>query len=231
VILIDLEVKQVPQLHPQLGRQLVHDPKSRAFPTRVAIDKASWRDKSIRIYDPSPNPNQCHGECTGVAKCVEFNAVGNRISGTVLKMENAHVFYHYATTLDPFEGEWPPDDTGSSGLGACKAAQQLKLGGEYRHVFGGADEVVQLIMLNRAVNVGTWWYDGMFHPSARSSIIEPTGPQVGGHQYIAFGYRKTADLVKIRCWWGTFRDVWIKREHLNELILDGGDAHIQDRAQ
>jgi hypothetical protein len=158
---------------------------------------------------------------------MELNAAGNRVTGVVLNMDNAHAFYHYASLFDPFKGEWPPDDTGSSGLAAAKAAKQLGFGGEYRHIFGGADEVVQLIMLNRVVNVGTWWYEGMFNPKA--GVIEPTGAMAGGHQYIARGYDNAKDLITIRCWWGNYRDVRIKREHLNELIMDDGDAHIQDR--
>lgn len=224
---IDLKVRQVEQKHPQLGRQLVHDPQSRGFPARVTIDRSTWKTKQLRIFDPRINPNQCHSECTGCAKAMELNAAGNRVTGVVLNMDNAHAFYHYASLFDPFKGEWPPDDTGSSGLAAAKAAKQLGFGGEYRHIFGGADEVVQLIMLNRVVNVGTWWYEGMFNPKA--GIIEPTGAMAGGHQYIARGYDNAKDLITIRCWWGKYRDVRIKRDHLNELIMDDGDAHIQDR--
>lgn len=223
-----IEVKAVPQLHPNLGRQKVHDSKSRSFPTKVVVDRSTWKTKTIRIYDPKFNPNQCHGECTGCAKAMEMNAAGNRVAGQVFTMDDAHKLYSLATKLDPFSGEWPPDDTGSSGLAASKAAQKLGIGGEYRHVFGGADEVVQLIMLGRVVNVGTWWYEGLFHPDAKG-IVEPSGPQVGGHQFIVQGYYKPLDMVVIRCWWGDYRDVYLKREHLNQLLLDGGDAHIQDR--
>ena len=228
MIAIDLKVLQVEQQLPYLGRQLVHDPKSRSFPAQVTVDHSTWKTKSIRIYDPVPNPNQCHGECTGCAKATEFNAVGNRKVGVVLNKDDAHKLYRFATIFDPFDGEWPPDDTGSSGLAAAKAAQQLGLGGEYRHVFGGADEVVQLIMMGRVVNVGTWWYEGMLHPNA-SKVIEPTRRKVGGHQYIARGYDDVKDHVIIRCWWGSFRDVRIKRIHLHDLLMDDGDAHIQDR--
>lgn len=227
---IDLKVLQVEQQYLHLGRQLVHDPQSRSFPAKVTIDKTTWKSKLLRIYDPRVNPDQCHGECTGCAKSMEFNMSGNRVAKVILDMDDAHKIYHYATIFDPFEDEWPPIDTGSSGLAAAKAAKKLGLGGEYRHVFGGADEVVQLIMANRAVNVGTWWYENMLVPSARK-VIEPTGPKVGGHQYLARGYDQPKDEVVIRCWWGAYRDVRIKREHLNELIMDDGDAHIQDRLQ
>lgn len=228
MIEIELNVQRVKQDYAQLGRQLVHDPRSKGFPARVTIDKSSWVNKTVRLFDPAPNPNQCHSECTGCAKAMEFNAVGNRIARAVLDMDDAHKIYSLATKLDPWEDEWPPVDTGSSGLAAAKAAVKLGLGGEYRHVFGGADEVVQLIQMGRVVNIGTWWYGGMFHPTS-TGIIMPTGNQVGGHQYIARGYNAKLDLVRIRCWWGKFRDAWIHREHLHELLMDDGDAHIQDR--
>lgn len=226
--MVDLDIKVVPQKFPVLGRQMVHDPRSRNFAVAAPIDKSKWKNHKITIYDPKPNPNQCHGECTCVAKCVAFNAEGNRKKGHPLDMTVAHELYHIATSIDPFEGTWPPDDTGSSGLAACKAAQQLGYGGEYRFVFGGADEVVQLIQMDEVVNCGTWWYADMFNPDAHG-VIAPSGARVGGHEYVARGYDLKKDLVMIRCWWGQFKDVWIKREQLNTLLMDGGDAHIQDR--
>lgn len=223
-----LQVRQVPQLRTNLGRQKVHDPRSKLFVAGAAINKPKWVTKVNRIYDPSKNPNQCHGECTGCAKSMQLNAAGNRVSGVVLDMVAAHNLYSLATTLDPFKDEWPPVDTGSSGLASAKAAQKLGLAGPYRHVFNGADGVVQLIQEGRVVSVGTWWYEGLFNPNA-DDIVEPTGPRVGGHQFAARGYDARRDLVIIRCWWGDYRDVYISRQHLNELILDEGDAHVQDR--
>lgn len=225
---MSVDVTFVEQKYTRLGRQRVHDSRSRAFSAGASVDRASWVSKTIRFYDPSKNPNQCHGECTGCAKAMQMNAVGNRVKGVVLTMDDAHKLYHLATTLDGFAGEWPPDDNGSSGLASAKAAQKLGIGGEYRHVFNGADGVVQMIQEGKVVSVGTWWYDGMMNPNAKG-VIEPTGPQVGGHQYAAHGYDAKKDLVVIRCWWGDYRDARIKREHLNELILDDGDAHVQDR--
>jgi hypothetical protein len=134
----------------------------------------------------------------------------------------------------PWDGSWPPTDTGSSGQAACKAAVQLKLGGEYRWNFThDASGVVQQIMEGRTVGVGTWWYGGMFNRKplkgrAGEFYIEPSGARVGGHQYRARGYDADRDMILVRCWWGTFRDVWIKRAHLAELLADDGDAVVQD---
>lgn len=223
-----IDVTFVEQKYEQLGRQRVHDSRSKQFPAKLAVEKSDWVTKRLRIYDPRKNPNQCHGECTGVAKCIQFNAQGNRVRGVVLTMDNAHAFYHTATTIDPFAGEWPPDDTGSSGLASAKAAKALGFGDGYRHVFNGADGVVQQIQDGLVVSCGTWWYQGMMEAD-HNGLIAPTGPQVGGHQYAAYGYHLKKDLVLVRCWWGSFRDVWIPRSALDELLKDGGDAHVQDR--
>jgi hypothetical protein len=225
----DLYVRRFDRQDPRLGRQVVHDPRSRAFPLATAVDTSTWRSKAIRIYDPAPNPSQVIGNCTGCAKAIQLNAAGNRKTGVVLRMADADRIYSLATSLDPWPGAYPPDDTGSSGGAAAKAAPQLGLGGTYRWVFNGADGVVQAVMDGLVVNVGTSWTYGMFDPDA-NGFIEPTGAVAGGHEYSARGYVEPLDAVIIRCWWGSFRDVLIKREHLNDLIMDDGDALVQQRA-
>lgn len=235
--MVDLHVVTVNQQDRRLGRQMVHDPRSRAFPAALRVDKSTWRSRSVALYDPYPNPNQTIGNCTGCQKAMAFNAIGNRQRvgrrWVIHNMDWATKCYELATSLDPWEGSYPPDDTGSSGLAACKAAQQMGVGGEYRWMFGGVDEVVQAIMVGQTVGIGTWWYADMFTPVYGSGLqprIEPTGARVGGHQYTARGYDKTRDLVQIRCWWGAYRDVWIRREHLGDLLADGGDANTQSVA-
>lgn len=225
----DLHVRRYDATDPRLGRVVVHDPRSRSFTRPTAVDKSTWRDRTIRVYDPRPNPNQTIGNCTGVAKCVMFNAAGNRRSGHVLGMNDALRIYSLATTLDPWDGSYPPDDTGSSGLAAAKAAQQLGLGGEYLWLFGGADAVVQAVMDGDVVNIGTRWDHDMFHPDARGQV-HPGGGIAGGHEWSVRGYDKDRDLLLGRCWWGEFRDFWIARVDLDGLLHDDGDAHVQARA-
>lgn len=222
-------VEQVKQESPLLGRNLNHDERSRSFPMTAAetVTRSDWRDKRVRLYAPLPNPNQPVGCCTGVAKASQFNAVGNRRKGRVLDMDDALEIYSKASQLDPWAGSWPPEDTGSSGLASAKAAQQLGLGGTYRWLFGGADEVVSTIMLGEVVSVGSWWHaDMMYLP--KDKVIRPTGGRVGGHQYVARGYDKSKDLVLCRNWWGPdFRDFWLARTDLDHLLRDQGDAHVQ----
>jgi hypothetical protein len=197
------------------------------------VDRTLWRDKAIRLYDPIPNPNQPIGCCTGVAKCCQFNAIGNRVMGSVLNMDDAIRIYSRNTQIDPWPGSYPPDDTGSSGLASAKTAQEMGLGGEYRWLFGGADEVIQAVMNGQVISVGTWWYWDMFDASGgmflSRPVVTPTGGQAGGHQYVIRGYDKGHDLALGRCWWGGFKDFWIKRADLDALLRDGGDAHFQER--
>lgn len=212
----------------RLGRNVVFDRRSRAFPLAAEINRSTWHDKAIRIYDPLPNPNQCHGECTGVSKVSSFNAIGNRVKGEVLHMGHAHNIYFRATHIDPFPGAWPDEDTGSSTLAAAKAAQEQGLGGEYRWLFGGADETIQAVMNGEVVVVGTRWDWNMFNRDSQGRV-HLGGGVAGGHAYIIRGYDESRDWAMGRCWWGEFRDFWIARSDLDTLLRDYGDAHVQRR--
>lgn len=222
--------KRIPSEDPRLGRHVVHDPRSKGFALPTPVDKTTWHTKSIRIYDPTPNPTQTIGNCTTCAKAMQLNAAGNRKSGVVLDMAWAVKAYEWETANDNFPGTYPPDDTGSSGLWAAKTARHLGVGGDYFWLFAGADQVVQAVMNGDVVNVGTRWDHDMFHPDARGQV-HPGGGVAGGHEYAIRGYDKDRDLLLGRCWWGPgFRDFWISRADLDGLLRDNGDAHVQRRA-
>lgn len=238
-----VDVELVAQQDRRLGRQKVHDSRSRDFPLALAVDRSTWRDKAVRVYDPRPNPNQCHGECTGVAKMIQLNAAGNRVAGRVLGMGDAHRNYARNTERDPWPGTFTydpatgatgGDDTGSSGLASAKTAAEHGIGGRYWHLFGGADEAVQHVMAGRVLSAGTWWHADMFGPSAGTyaglPVVTPTGGRAGGHQYALRGYDAGRDMILARCWWGDFRDFWLARADLDVLLRDGGDAHWQATA-
>jgi hypothetical protein len=225
----DLDIEYLEPKDKRLGRHKVHDPKSKAFARLTVVNQALWFTHSIRIYDPVPNPNQPVGNCTTCAKAMQMNAVGNRVKGVVLDMNWALAAYRIETALDEFAGAWEPDDTGSSGLASCKTAIKMDVGGGYSWIMNGADGIVQAGCEGHVVSVGTKWYSNMFEPDAQGRI-EPGGSLAGGHQYVVRSYDHARDWVLVRCWWGVgFRDVWLKREHLNDLVMDGGDAHIQYR--
>jgi hypothetical protein len=219
-----------------MGRHVVHDPRSRAFahsakpPAHLGdLAKRRWRH---RLYLPKPNPEQLIGCCTGVDQVVKANAAGNRVKGRVLGMDTAVQLYRRATQLDPWPGEYPPEDTGSSGLAACQAAKEAGLIERYEWVFGGHDELLAALW-QRPVGLGTWWYAGMFYPDPKTLLIQPTGRKAGGHQYTLYGWDPELDAFDLWCMWGQWGAggrARISRDAVQQLRADDGDAHVTYRA-
>lgn len=225
---MDLTVVRIPSTDPRLNRHVVHDPRSRGFALDTPVDQSTWYTHKNRIIDPRPNPNQTIGNCTACAKAMQLNAVGNRKRGVVFDMTWAVSFYTDETAHDQFPGQYPAEDTGSNGLASAQTAQREGVGGEYRWIFGGADQVVQATLDGDVVSVGTKWYNNMFNPDAEGRVT-PGGGVAGGHQYAIRGYDVDKDWLLGRCWWGTFRDFWISRTDFTALLADQGDAHVQVR--
>lgn len=236
----DLHVVTVAQQDPRLGRQVVHDPRSRrfAFPL-AALPSKPTKALRHRIYGPRVIPTQQIGCCTGVDQAVKCDAVGNRRTGVVLGMADAQRLYARASQIDPWPGQWPPTDSGSSGLAACKAAMEERLIERYEWLFAGAAQVLAALTggpgtPGRPVGVGTWWFDDMFKPDPKTLLVTPTGPQAGGHQWTVTGWEPRYDAFEGLCWWGPrFGDhgrFRIRYDDLNTLLADDGDAHVTYRA-
>lgn len=230
----ELHIVIAPQTDPRLGRQVVHDPRSRRFAFQAA--EAPRRDITLRVYGPKPRPEQEIGCCTGVDQCVKANTAGNRVKGVVHGMDDAVRLYTRATQLDPWESTYPPDDTGSSGLAACQAAKEFGWIDSFEWIFNGPDGILAALAAGHPVGVGTWWYESMFQVDQDTGLIEVNGPKAGGHQWPIIGYRKRFDAFIGLCWWGPwgFRDTGrflIPRNNLAELLADDGDSHITRRAQ
>jgi hypothetical protein len=223
----EIKVIQVEQQDPRLGRQVCHDPRNRNYPgaPRRAVQR---KDKAHRIYDPVPNLNQPRGNCTGVAECVMANTMGNRVVGVRLGMATADKIYSRATQLDPFPGNWPPTDTGSSGGAAAAAAVEQGIGTGYYWYFG-IDEVLDGLQ-EHALSVGTWWFEDMFNPDG-AFMVRPTGQRVGGHQWVLRAHWPSSSrtigkqIVEGICWWGEYRNFRMTVDDFADLLADDGDAH------
>ncbi len=182
------------------------------------------------------------GACTGFATeetacCAPFLHLGSNAE--------ARDLYARATEIDPFQGSWPPDDTGSTGWAAMQAAVEHGLFDGFAMVSGvgreapedgGATAVVEALQ-TRPGTLGLAWYEGMDDPAEDGQIV-PTGRIRGGHELCAPG----CDLVvvKDRVWlrnswgrWGVQRNglwgyAWLSVEHLSLLLKSGGDATFPD---
>lgn len=228
----DLHVVRIEQTDSRLGRHVVHDPHSRAYAVTAPRSADITRSFRHRVFSPTPLPRQTIGNCTGVDQCVRADAQGNRVRNVILGMDDAVKIYSRATELDPFDGTYPPTDTGSSGLAAAKAAQEMGIIERYEWIFGGVDQVLATLR-DRPVGVGTRWDNNMFHPEPNTFLVRPGGGVAGGHEWAVIGWNVRFNAFEGLCWWGSdwashglFR---IRKEDLADLLADDGDAHVTYR--
>lgn len=190
-----------------LGRTLEHDPLSRNFvhPVRRAV-----RKKNVTHTLAAPHLNQDDiGSCEGDTAAEFFNcakAIRNRQAfwrgrglpptkgfntRQYLKQINALDLYSLATTKDNdgIPGEYPPEDTGTSGVGIAKAMQERGGIERYNWTFTFNDFLAAL--QTQPIMLGTNWYDSMFEYDSNGFVIEPNfkAEPVGGHAFLAFAQR------------------------------------------
>lgn len=215
----------------RLGRHLVHDSASKEHRAELPRSAAPLRTVRHRKYDPYPEPAQRVGCCTGVAECMMGNASDNRVMGEVLDMDDALRIYALATSLDPFRGTYPPNDTGSSGLAAAKAAKLLGISDSYVWYFG-INEVLRGLQEN-PISIGGLWSWDMFKATKENPVVTFTGGEAGGHQWDAFGYDAKREIVWGECWWGRGFGYngrfGISVKDLEAILEEGGDAHFSYR--
>lgn len=226
-------VERIEQTDERLGRQLVHDERSRGFAHLPATSTSTLpRTFRLPVYNPVPNPRQTIGMCTGCDAITKANTKGNRIRGIRLGMDVATTIYSRATQLDPFPGSYPPMDTGSSGIAACKASREMGIIDRYEWVFNGARGIVTSLEAGRPVGIGAYWYNDMFDPDPETLLVKPTGGVAGGHQWTAIGWNAQLKAVEGLCLWGNWgrRGMFrITLSDLDALMADGGDAHVTYR--
>jgi hypothetical protein len=208
-----------------LGRLFEHDPASRRYPAAMSaapLKKVMW-PRSGPAFDQGDI-----GSCTGNAIAGVLNtAPYHRPRARRLTEDKAVEIYALATVLDGFDGTYPPDDTGSSGLAACKAAKQLGLISEYRHAFG-LDHALAALQLGPVIT-GIDWFNGFDSPGKRG-LIQIAGTVRGGHEIEIFGHDPLNDLVWFWQSWGP-RWGWYGRGCMTtgtwrELLARDGDVTV-----
>jgi hypothetical protein len=216
----------------RLGRHVEHDERSRVFATAAprGVRKHVLHGRHGKIYDQGNL-----GSCTGNA--VTGAAITNP---TYRSHHNYHEpmairVYKLATQIDGFPGVYPPDDTGSSGLAACKAAVQLGLIGSYQHAFS-LDEALDALQ-ERPVITGTDWLEGMDFPDGNGRV-QLVGQTRGGHEYCAVEY-DPGDGTPNGSWvrfanswsagWGESGYFWMRVSDWGTLLERDGDVTIPIR--
>lgn len=185
----------------RLGRHINHDPRSVNFAEPVmpkdSITSVDWT-RRIPILDQG-NLGSCTGNAAtgllGTDNAVRTasttvvisdkgaaNSHGIFAAGTYdLDEDFAVKLYSLATVLDSFTGQYPPTDTGSSGLGVAKALVALGLADKYTHAFSVA--AVNSALKRGPVIVGTIWLNSMFETETDGHIkVDKNSGTAGGHE-------------------------------------------------
>ena len=183
----------------RLGRHIEHDPASRAFPV-VPVGAPLVKVLHVRRVAAFDQGNL--GSCTGNAATGILDTVPFRDTSKPPYYEKYAVgVYADATVIDGFPGQYPPDDTGSSGLAVAKVLKNRGLISVYNHAFGitAALEALQ----TNAVITGVNWYSGFDDPDPVTGIAKLGGHVRGGHEFEVLGYDPATDLVTAINSWGT----------------------------
>lgn len=190
---------------------------------RASSEKSVLHGHSAPVLDQGDS-NSCTGHA--LAQCLNTDPFV-KCRQDYLSSRNAFDFYSLATRLDAFKGSYPPDDTGSSGLAACKAGVRRGYLRGYGHAFGfkGFCRVLQ----TQPVLVGTAWYSGMNAPD-KAGFVVASGEYEGGHEYLALGidYERKA-LTFLNSWgagWGRNGRFFMSFDVFSGLLADRGDVVV-----
>ena len=134
-----ITVVKYPRTDRRLGRCVEHDSRSWDFQAR-SVKKPP--DIDVIWEDRAPVLDQWNlGGCVGwtgadILNTEIFKPVRDKCNaGAYFNDFNGKTFYHLSTVNDSIVGIYPPDDTGSSGLGLAKALKKVGYVTSYNHVF------------------------------------------------------------------------------------------------
>jgi hypothetical protein len=173
----------------RLGRHIEHDARSIAYAVEHTVDQL-WPPHAVdwtrysRILDQGQLGSCTGNALTGWLACAPH--VHSLPEGARYDEQFAVQLYELATKLDTVPGQYPPTDTGSTGLAVCKAARQLGLISGYGHALTVAGLLHAL--MSGPVIVGVPWHEGFDQPDA-DGMVEATGTVRGGHEFLVRGYQ------------------------------------------
>ena len=209
---------------PAFGRLVSHDPRSRAFPAPVS--RAPRRPVYWRLHGGVLNQGDV-GACVAHAAAHALNTTGcHRRGEALLTHDDAMALYSAATRVDQWEGEYPPDDTGTDANAAATALRTEGKVTAWRHCFG-LDHVLSALQLG-PVLLGVEWLEGMMEPT-KTGLIHATGAVVGGHETLLVGDDAKGQVIGLNSWgasWGDRGHYRLSYEDLGDRLKADGDATV-----
>lgn len=214
----------------RLGRHIEHDPRSKDHPFGIVLGFSSLKDVEHHRTGKLFNQGEL-SSCTGNATAGAVNSSPLHVVKKTLHEPDAVKIYERATQLDSFPGEYPPDDSGSSGLAAAKAAQEMGLITSYKHAFS-LSEALSALQLAPVIT-GVQWYEGFDHPDA-SGLVKIAGQPRGGHEFVIRQFIKGTTLMNSILWadnswgpaYGKVGRFCFTVKTWGALLADSGDATI-----
>lgn len=232
----------------RLGRHVEHDPRSFAYAygviPRKALQPVDWPNR-IGILNQG-----AIGSCTGNAGTAALgsDSAGRTATNTVVVTETASAatngiftpgqyvldeafavkLYSLASVLDQIPGQYPPQDTGSSGLGVGKALSVLGLASSYSHAFN-IQAVTSALQQGPAL-VGIPWYQSMFNTNEDGGImVDRSSKVVGGHELLISGWDAVGRYWLTNSWgpeWGIQGRGYLTEDDFQWLLRQQGDVTI-----
>lgn len=207
---------------PGLGRHINHDPRSWAYAYEEGVPVSKRHISNTEVL------NQGNlGSCTGNAatKCLSYEPFWT--GDWTLDEDFAVKVYSAATRIDPYNGYYPPDDTGSDGLSVAKVLKSQNFISGYQHGFSAA--AVYTALGKQPVIVGTDWYTNQFYPDD-DGRLNITGQLEGGHEYVL----DEVDVQNKRVWmqnswgdgWGIEGRAYYTFDDFATLLGRGGDCVV-----
>lgn len=169
------------------------------------------------------------GSCTANAAFGTLVTAPYGHQGVKFTEADAVTLYELETRLDDSQipGEYPPDDTGSSGPWSMIALEKQGKIASWKHT---RTIHAALRLLNAGpVSIGIVWFQSMFGVDSDYVIqVDPSSGIAGGHQVCLVADDAAKQRVRVRNSWGTsWADqghAWLRWADLKLLFAQGGDA-------
>lgn len=196
-----------------LGRIQLHDPKSREheYPRKrlMSVSKTNVRHAMNAAHVDQFYLSGCVGfSGTNWLNCVASVGPRKSFNQKLHQSFTSHYLsnvdgienYHEATLNDPFPGQYPPTDDGSSAIGLMKwwKAAGIISGYDWTFTF---DQFLAALQ-RQPVLVGTNWYDDMMSTDAKRTVHSGASGPGGGHEYLANAIDWGRRLVGCEQSWG-----------------------------
>lgn len=215
---------------PRLGRHALHDARSLGYDAASMVEHVT---REVTTY------HQRHGAILDqgqVGACTAFAALGLMntepfVGSSLFTSEDALRFYSEETRLDDRQipGQYPPDDTGSTGLWSMKMLKRWLLINEYKHAFSLA--TVKKLLQVAPVSLGLPWYQSMFEVDRHGFMtVSQVSGLAGGHQIEATGVDYERQAVQLtNSWgmgWGQSGKAYLRFTDLGLLLKTHGDCSV-----